>query len=224
MYSPCKALLKRGKCCNTQNNSPVGHFKTRTQLPFTREKKTKTLHRSFLAALTMMVVFSVNAFAQQNTSFSLNQFGVVSVDEPVASDNDEDFPLVSEYKNMPLMDWDMNWWDSLEREISLENESYRSLSGAQLQNAIFFLANHGERVDLTSSASTLLDVYLYNKHEAKRIMALAALIHIGDKESLETAEYMLYRQQSERVKDFSIAALTAYKANYTGTQLMMADK
>ena len=171
-----------------------------------------------------MFVFSTHVFAQQQTTFSLNYMDAVSVDEPVTGDNDEDFPLVNEYKNMPLAEWDMNWWNALEQEISLEDASYRSLSGAQLQNTIFFLANHGERVDLSSSAHTLLDTYLYNKSEEKRIMALAALTLIGDKETLETAEYMLYRQNSERVKNFSIAALTAYKVNQTGAQLMMADK
>ena len=112
---------------------------------------------------------------------------------------------------MPLMAWDANWWAELEQEISLTDESYRSLSGQSLQNAMFFLYNHSNRIDLTSSAPVLLDVYLYNKSEEMRIMALAALVMIGDAQSLETAEQLLYRQRSERVQNFSVLALTQYK-------------
>lgn len=182
------------------------------------------LHRSFLTAFTLLFVLAMNASAQQQSTFSLNQLDLNAFEEPALDNNDEDFPRVNEYKTMPLMAWDTNWWASLEQEISLEDESYRSLSGQSIQNAIFFLANHGDRINMTPSAPVLLDVYLYNKSEAMRIMALAALIHIGDQETLETAEQMLYRQQSERVQKFSIAALTDYKTQQFSKELAMNNK
>ena len=184
----------------------------------------KALQKTFYAALSMMLLLVVNVSAQQTTAYAHSAFDLVTVDKPVMGDAEEDFPRVSEYVDMPFADWNTNWWMSLEQEISLEEQSYRSLSGEALQNAIFFLANHGERVDLTSSAPVLLDVYLFNKSEEKRIMALAALTLINDQASLDTAERLLYRQRSERVKDFSIAALTAHKAGQMTVKLASVDK
>ena len=170
-----------------------------------------------------MFAFTTSSTAQQTTHFALNQADVIATSNQL-TDDEENYPRVNEYRDMPLMEWDANWWMNLEQEISLENESYKHLSGESLQNAIFFLANHNERINLASSAPVLLDVYLYNKSEEKRIMALAALTLIGDKESLEAAERMLYRQRSERVMNFSIAALTAYKTNQMSVQLAMDNK
>ena len=71
-------------------------------------------------------------------------------------------------------------------------------------------------VDLNSSVPTLLDIYFYNKSEEKRIMALAALIEIGDRDSLEEVRFNLYKQRTERVRDFSVLALNTYYSQIRG--------
>ena len=109
-----------------------------------------------------------------------------------------------------LIERDAQWWGDLERELSIAGENYKKVTSQDIRHILHFEVNYDEKVDLKSSASTLLDVYLYHKSEPMRIMAMAALVEIGDKKTIKQAHKMLYRQQSERVVDYSILALQAF--------------
>ena len=164
----------------------------------------KTTHTLQLLALTFLL--SLNASAQPAASFSLDR---VAIHENVQTANAA-APHVAAYIADPFETRDASWWNELNEEISLEGQSYKSVSVEALQNAIFFQSNHPDRIDLTASLPTLLDVYFYHKSAGMRIMAMTSLCEIGDAESLQTVEKKLYKQP-QRVRDFASAALTEYR-------------
>lgn len=163
---------------------------------------------NILTLIALCFTFSSSAFAQQ-TSFSFNQMNMATADLGATAET----PHVEAYVANPFEDRDNVWWNSLESELSIADQSYRKVSVESMQNLIFFLANHGDKVNLDSSIPTLLDVYNYHKSEDMRIMAVAALVEIGEAESLETVEYKLYKQRDAKVRDYTIAALQDYKNN-----------
>ncbi len=172
----------------------------------------KTLHKMVAPLVLFTFAFVYTASAQQNA-----QLAIESITDPALSaalmmnnEDEEPFPSVELYMMTPSEARNAAWWGELQREISLENQVYRAVSPEALQHTIFFEVNYGEYVDLNASVPTLLDVYLYHKSEEMRIMALAAILEIGDEAAIQKAHDMLYRQISERVLNYSITALQAY--------------
>ena len=163
---------------------------------------------NFLTLIALCVAFSFNASAQQS-SFSFDQLNISVTDLASAAET----PHIEAYIANPFEARNGAWWNSLEDELSVADQSYRKVSVEALQNLIFFQANHGGKVNLESSVPTLLDIYSYHKSAGMRIMAVAALIRIGDSESLETVERKLYKQRTAKVRDYTIAALKGYKSN-----------
>ncbi len=62
----------------------------------------------------------------------------------------------------------------------------------------------------SSAQPSLLDIYSFHKTEGMRIMAVVALVESGDAERVKTVENKLYKQRTEKVRDYVIAALKDY--------------
>ena len=123
---------------------------------------------------------------------------------------DEVFPAVNNYLATPATQRDSDWWGEVESQVSIAGENYKKVTAQDIRHILHFVVNYDDNVDLTNSASTLLDVYRFHKSESVRIMAMAALVEIGDEQTIKQAHEMLYRQRSARVVDYSILALQAY--------------
>ena len=158
--------------------------------------------------LALFFAFTFSASAQQS-AFSFEKLNISAAELASTAET----PHIFAYVANPFEVRDNAWWNSLENELSIADQSYRKVTTEALQNLIFFQTNHGGKVNLESSILTLLDIYGYHKSEGMRIMAVAALVEIGDAESLKTVEKNLYKQRTPRIRDYTIAALQDYKNN-----------
>ena len=154
----------------------------------------------------LIATFCFSAIAQP-ASFSLTQLSSASTFEvPEAADT----PFIHAYIADPFEARSEDWWKSLGTELSLVETSYKRVTPEALQNLIFFQTNHAGQVDVTGSIPTLLDIYQYHKSSGMRIMAIAALVEIGDEEALKVVEKNLYKQRVEQVSTFAKLALASY--------------
>ena len=162
---------------------------------------------NFLTLFALFFIFNPSAFAQQSL-LSIDQFSI-AVLEPGAAET----PFIAAYIADPFEVRDDAWWSALNNELSIADQLYKHVSVDAMQNLIFFQKNHSAKVNQDDSVPTLLEIYNYHKSEEMRIMAVAALVGIGDIESLKTMEKLLYKQRTERVREYTIAALQDYKNN-----------
>lgn len=173
------------------------------------DKAMKSLNKSLFSFFLFTFAFVFTANAQQSATF----FSEVPATFDVAvflAEEDEIFPAVNNYVLTPPAERDADWWGEVEREVSVAGENYKKVTAQDIRHILHFEVNYEGKVDMTSSVSTLLDVHLYHKSEPLRIMALAAIIEIGDEKAINHAHEMLYRQLSQRVVDYSILALQSY--------------
>ncbi len=169
----------------------------------------KSLHRRFLSLFLLTFAFVFTASAQQSTS--LIEGMPTTFDATMfLEEDDEIFPAVNNYVATPTLERDAAWWGEVEREISLKGANYKHVTAQDIRHILHFEVNYGDRVDLQSSVPALLDVHLFHKSVPMRMMAIAALIEIGDEKAIEKAHEMLYRQRSERVAAYTILALQSY--------------
>ena len=163
---------------------------------------------NIVTLLALFFAFSFSASAQQS-AFSFEKLNISAAELASTAET----PHIAAYVANPFESRNEAWWNSLEDELSIATQSYRNVSVETMQNLIFFQTNHGSKVNLESSIPTLLDIYSYHKSEGMRIMAVAALVEIGNANSLETVENQLYKQRIAKVRDYTIAALQDYKNN-----------
>lgn len=165
----------------------------------------KSLFSLFL--LTFAFVFTANA--QQNNAMFSDMPATFEASVFLAEE-DEVFPAVNNYVITPADERDSDWWSEVESEISIAGENYKNVTPQDIRHILHFEVNYEGKVDVSNSTATLLDVHLFHKSEPMRMMALAAIIEIGDEKAINHAHEMLYRQISERVVDYAILALQSY--------------
>lgn len=174
----------------------------------------KSPNKSLFSLFLLTFAFVSTATAQQSTSMFSDvpaTFDATTFDATVwLTDEDEIFPAVNNYVLTPVAERDADWWGEVEREVSIADKGYKSVTAQEIRHILHFEVNYEGKVDLTSSATTLLDVHLFHKSEPMRMMALAALIEIGDENAINQAHEMLYRQRAPRVVDYAILALQSY--------------
>ncbi len=169
----------------------------------------KSKHLCMYSMIVLAFAFVGTASAQQQAIRTLDETATLRA-AAYSAETDREYPVVRAFLLDPDAERTPAWWAALEEDISLEGISYRKVPVEAMQNVIFFQVNHREEVDLTPSVPTLLDVYFYHRVEGMRIMAMAALYEIGNAESLSLVKRNLYKQRTERVRDFSISALQVY--------------
>ena len=172
-------------------------------------KTMKSINRSLFSLFLLTFAFTYTSNAQQSTSMLTDASPILDVTEFMDND-DELFPAVNNYLITPATERDASWWGEVESQISIADVNYKKVTAQHIRHILHFEVNYDDQVNLNSSASTLLDVYMFHKSEPMRIMAMAALVEIGDVDTIKQAHEMLYRQRSERVVDYSILALQAF--------------
>ena len=169
----------------------------------------KSLNRSLFSLFLLTFAFVFTASAQQSTSLMSNMPATFDASVFLAED-DEVFPAVNNYVVTPATERDASWWGEVEREISLSDANYKKVTAQEIRHILHFEVNYGDKVDLTNSVPALLDVHLFHKSEPMRMMAIAALVEIGDEQAIQKAHEMLYRQLSPRVAAYTILALQSH--------------
>ena len=120
-------------------------------------------------------------------------------------------PYVNQYIAAKDMARSAQWWEALEKELILAvAQPAGEVSEVALQNIIFFADVHSGRIDLDEAVPFLLEVYRDHENEGTRVMALAALHAIGDREAMSDLRTRVAREASPRVKRLTIAALSEF--------------
>ncbi|NNE47158.1 MAG: hypothetical protein HKN37_10905 [Rhodothermales bacterium] len=130
--------------------------------------------------------------------------GVAGAQVPVSSHP----PLVNQYIEDGLEQRSPAWWKALESQLALTlDKSVEQVDEVSLQNVIYFATNHSDRMRLTDSAPSLMEIYEHHQHAGFRMMALAALHAIGDERYLARAYSLTQHANSERLNRMARAAL-----------------
>lgn len=117
-------------------------------------------------------------------------------------------PLADQYVADAYAERSPAWWDTLSRQlvVALDRPMLR-IDQKALQNVIFFATNHPDKVELEGATQSLLWIYRAHPEDSHRLMALAALHAIGDREAMYRVYQLVERETSERVRRITAAAL-----------------
>ena len=117
-------------------------------------------------------------------------------------------PLVNQYVADSYTQRSTTWWDALGRQLELQlDQPYSEVNSVTLQNIVFFATHHRDKVKLDDAAPRLLEIYLHHEQEEYRVMALAALHAIGERETMRKLTQVYEDQPSERLRRITLAAL-----------------
>jgi hypothetical protein len=89
-------------------------------------------------------------------------------------------------------------------DLASRDASERALG---LQSAIHLAIFHAEQVNCHRAVPELLDVYLFERDDALRIMSVAALDAIGNREAIATLAERVGRERSPLVKHVTMHAV-----------------
>ena len=104
------------------------------------------------------------------------------------------------------------WWKALRAEHLEALESTEPEIRAQaMQNVIFLARYHGHRISFRSAAPALFQIFQHDDVECLRLMAVSAIVAVGDEETVRQLAMALHREESERVQH---AARTALANDY----------
>lgn len=121
---------------------------------------------------------------------------------------------IGELTSQDLSDMDAAWWKSLSKANARALDSPDAPVKEQaLQNIIFFATHYGKDVDFKRATTELYNIYRFDKNEARRIMALAALHAIGRENTMRILSQHVRWERSPRVRRLTKAALVDYYAH-----------
>ena len=121
---------------------------------------------------------------------------------------------IGELTSQDLSDMDAAWWKSLSKANARALDSPDAPVKEQaLQNIIFFATHYGKDVDFKRATTELYNIYRFDKKEAHRIMALAALHAIGRENTMRILSQHVRWERSPRVRRLTKAALVDYYAH-----------
>ena len=154
--------------------------------------------------------FSFAAQAQPaQQANSINGVNSVNAFDPTATVAD-----IGELTSQDLSDMDAAWWKSLSKANARALDSPDAPVKEQaLQNIIFFATHYGKDVDFKRATTELYNIYRFDKNEARRIMALAALHAIGRENTMRILSQHVRWERSPRVRRLTKAALVDYYAH-----------
>ena len=111
------------------------------------------------------------------------------------------FPTVSEA-----------WVEHVDQQFALSLKSpIEAVRQQTLQDVIYIAHYHRDKVTLKKVVSPLLNIYLFDKDERYRIMAIAALCALDDPYGMQRLREEVSSVRSERVKQLTLAALADYQ-------------
>ena len=154
--------------------------------------------------------FSFAAQAQPTQQAnSINGVNSVNAFDPIATVAD-----IGELTSQDLSDMDAAWWKSLSKANARAlGSSDEQVKEQALQNIIFFATHYGKDVDFKRATTELYNIYRFDKNEARRIMALAALHAIGRENTMRILSQHVRWERSPRVRRLTKAALVDYYAH-----------
>lgn len=108
------------------------------------------------------------------------------------------------------------WWKDLRKAHKrMLGSSDAKLKERALQNIIYFAHTYPD-VDFTRTVPKLYKIYRYDENESYRIMALAALGKIGDRNVMERLREDVSYETSERIRRQTLYVLAHFYKNQGG--------
>ena len=126
-----------------------------------------------------------------------------------------DLPVmdVGEVSHLDFSAMDAAWWKAFNRACT--RALYASDEGAQeraMRNMIYFMTFYPAEADFRRASPRALQIYLRDRDEGRRVLALATLSAIGGDEALRRVAYELRHERSERVRRLATAAVNVHFA------------
>ena len=127
---------------------------------------------------------------------------------------DADAVVLGDLASMDLSNRSKAWWKARVKadDRALDSPDARVKEQA-LQNIIFFATHYGDAADYGRATTELYNIYRFDKNEAHRIMALAALHAIGRENTMRILSQHVRWERSPRVRRLTKAALVDYYAH-----------
>ena len=103
------------------------------------------------------------------------------------------------------------WVEHVDRQLAMSLESpMEALREQALQDVIHIAIYHSEKVTFKKVIAPVLDIYLSDKDDRYRIMALAALRAIGNPYSMQRLREAVRKERSPRVLRLTLATLNEF--------------
>ena len=106
------------------------------------------------------------------------------------------------------------WWKNVRKvHTRMLGSSDERVKQRALQNIVFFTKTYRDHVDFTRAVPKLFKIYQSDENEDHRIMALAALTSIGNRDVMKLLREEVSIEKSERVRRHTLLALADYYIN-----------
>ena len=120
-------------------------------------------------------------------------------------------PLINQYVENDKATSKASWWNLLGRQLTHSiDKPYDEVTDSELQNIIFFAANHKEKVKLNDAIPSLVVVLRNHQDDGIRLMAVAALEAIGTRGAMVELKKAADVESSPRIKRIAYAAVGDY--------------
>lgn len=115
--------------------------------------------------------------------------------------------LVNQFLADRIDDRGDSWWNALGRHLTLMvDRPQDEVDEATLQNIIYFATLHGDKIKLDDAIPGLVELYRRHEDVGMRVLALAAVHAIGDRDAIDAAYSASQQDDSELVRRVAKAA------------------
>ena len=159
-----------------------------------------------LMSLTLLLACCLVFTAQAQVLANADVAGTEERENPQQITLDEVITVLSSTSNVSD-----SWIKNTDRQFatSLKSRDEAVLEQA-LQNVIHIATFQGEKFTFKKAVSPLLNVYIFDKEEDHRLMALSALHAIGDTYGMQRLRELVNDDSSERIRRLTRRALADY--------------
>lgn len=168
-------------------------------------------HRLIYALAAALLMLGTTAHAQQIPSTIIadqvdsDVLPVESVGwtEPITGD-----ALPGSLSGIDLPTMTKRQWKSLRREqlAAIRSQDEHTWQTA-LRNIIYLSTFYGDKIDLSRASLPMLEIYILDRDEQYRIMALAGLHAVGSRNAMAHLAQRVKLERSPRVRRLTLAAL-----------------
>ncbi len=165
-----------------------------------------------LWTLVLLLCWSATGATARAQSLDVGQ--PVAEAEPVIAVPDVEVITMADLADRDLSQMSADWWkETVRQHKRLLNSREEQIRGQTLRNIIFFAQTY-PTADFRPTRGRLFRIYRNDRNEDHRIMALAALLVIGDARDLERLREHVADERSERVRRQTLLALADYYTNH----------
>lgn len=108
-----------------------------------------------------------------------------------------------------------SWWRGLQKQLQASvRVRYENVDPVVLQNILYFALNHPDKMDLTRTVPSLLEVYSLHPDPALRILALRSLHLLADEEVMDRIAKVSRHEPSPLVKRIALAVVVDHRAQH----------